>query len=84
MPIYEYVCEKCMHEFEELVTGSQKPKCPSCNSVKLRRKLSVPSSPHGNTGACGKKFKGECGAGDFKSCASEGGHHCCGGCCHHS
>ncbi|MBT8357940.1 MAG: zinc ribbon domain-containing protein, partial [Deltaproteobacteria bacterium] len=27
MPIYEYHCENCSHDFEYLVFGSEKPGC---------------------------------------------------------
>ncbi len=33
MPIYEYRCQKCEHEFEELVfSKEQKINCPQCNN----------------------------------------------------
>ena len=41
MPIYEYACKECEHEFEALVYGSQKAACPKCSSKKLAPKLSV-------------------------------------------
>ncbi len=41
MPIYEYACKECHHEFEALVYGSQKAVCPKCASKKLAPKLSV-------------------------------------------
>ncbi len=66
MPLYEYVCRKCSHPFEELVFGDAKPVCPSCKSKDLERVLSVvavgksepemPPSPCGscsNRGGCG-------------------------------
>lgn len=41
MPVYEYACKKCGHEFEELVFGSEKPGCPKCKSAQLEKKFSV-------------------------------------------
>lgn len=41
MPIYEYACKKCGHEFEALVRSSTIPDCPSCRSTELEKKLSV-------------------------------------------
>jgi putative FmdB family regulatory protein len=41
MPIFEYVCEKCHHEFEALVFGQEKAECPKCHSKKLEAQLSV-------------------------------------------
>ena len=42
MPIYEYVCNDCTQQFEVLVLRQDTPACPSCDSVDLRRVLSVP------------------------------------------
>ena len=41
MPIYEYACSDCGHEFEALVRSSTVPECPSCHSKKLDKLLSV-------------------------------------------
>ncbi len=43
MPIYEYVCEDCSHQFEELVSSRDKtgPQCPKCNSVNVRKLMSA-------------------------------------------
>lgn len=43
MPIYEYVCEACEHEFEKLVRHGKTPACPSCGSEKLQRLFSLPN-----------------------------------------
>ena len=78
MPVYEYVCDQCEKDFEELVRGNAEPKkCPSCGSSSIRRKLSVPASVH----AAGPS----CAARDAGLCAPESGGGCCcaGGCCHH-
>ena len=39
MPTYEYRCEGCGHEFEELQSFKDEPlkKCPACGKNKLRR-----------------------------------------------
>ena len=42
MPIYEYSCTACGHEFEELVRGDEKPVGPSCESEDLERLISLP------------------------------------------
>jgi putative FmdB family regulatory protein len=41
MPIFEYVCKECEHEFEALVFGKQKAECPKCQSKKLEPQISV-------------------------------------------
>ena len=45
MPIYEYRCEACGHEFEALVRSSDTPVCEKCASPKLARLLSLPAAP---------------------------------------
>ena len=65
MPIFEYVCKHCEHEFEALIFGTQKAECPKCQSKKLEPQLSVfavsaksasasqPSRAAGPCGSCG-------------------------------
>ena len=43
MPIYEYRCESCRHEFELLLRKSDVPACDKCGSAKLERLLSTPA-----------------------------------------
>jgi putative FmdB family regulatory protein len=41
MPLYEYLCRSCAHEFEVLVRpGNSAPKCTSCGSEDLEKLLS--------------------------------------------
>jgi putative FmdB family regulatory protein len=40
VPLYEYVCQKCSKQFEELVFGAHKPVCPACQSPEVERILS--------------------------------------------
>jgi len=35
MPIFEYVCAECGHNFEAIVLGDQKAECPKCHAAKL-------------------------------------------------
>jgi putative FmdB family regulatory protein len=62
MPIFEYVCEECHHQFEALVYGKEKAECPKCHTTKLRQQLSVfavsakgasSSTSAGPCGTCG-------------------------------
>ena len=41
MPIFEYICKECDHQFETLVYGKQKAECPKCHGSKLAPQLSV-------------------------------------------
>ncbi len=52
MPIYEYACHECEHEFELLVRGSEQPLCPTCGGRRIERQLSVPAA-HSGTGLGG-------------------------------
>ena len=52
MPIYEYVCRKCQHEFEALIRNDEKPVCEQCDSSELMRLLSVPAA-HVSGGSSG-------------------------------
>lgn len=54
MPIYEYACRSCGHEFETLVRGAEAPSCARCASPELEKKLSVFASPAtAEPAACG-------------------------------
>jgi len=43
MPFYEYRCENCGHELEELQKLSDAPlrDCPECDSASLKKKVSA-------------------------------------------
>jgi putative FmdB family regulatory protein len=42
MPLYDYRCRACAHEFEALVrAGDEDPACRSCNSRDVERLLST-------------------------------------------
>ena len=45
MPIYEYACEKCEHEFEaeQRITDEPLESCPSCRRGKVKRLISQTS-----------------------------------------
>jgi putative FmdB family regulatory protein len=45
VPLYEYVCEGCAHQFEALVFSGDRVECPQCKSEKLQRQVSVPGPP---------------------------------------
>ncbi len=64
MPLFEYACAACDHEFETLVRGNDTPECPSCRSQSLQKRQSVfatrtSAGPSGITempagGGCGR------------------------------
>lgn len=44
MPIYEYACRACEHQFESIQKASEAPlrDCPACGQATLRKLLSAP------------------------------------------
>jgi putative FmdB family regulatory protein len=67
MPIYEYICKQCGHQFEELVRADEKPACPACGKSQLERQWSVPAAHVVESGASACPAQGTCGMS-----------HCCG------
>lgn len=42
MPLFEYVCKKCNHQFEELVFSNQPLiACPECHSTRVEKAFST-------------------------------------------
>ena len=53
MPIHEYVCRACGHEFEELIRSTgQRVTCPECGAATLDRKLSSFAAVVGSPTEC--------------------------------
>jgi putative FmdB family regulatory protein len=40
MPLFDFACKGCGHEFEALVRPPSEPACPACGSTNLERLLS--------------------------------------------
>jgi putative FmdB family regulatory protein len=65
MPIYEYACRACAHDFEALVFGSERAECPACGAKDVEKRFSAfavggngatrtaPSFGDAGPGACG-------------------------------
>jgi putative FmdB family regulatory protein len=63
MPIFEYICTECHHEFEALVYGKDKATCPKCHSRKLQPQLSVFAvAGKGSSGSAQAESAGPCGS----------------------
>ena len=45
MPIYGFQCDNCGKEFQTLVSSTETASCPSCESTKLSRLLSLIARP---------------------------------------
>ena len=53
MPIYEYACLACGAHFEKLVYGQSAVACPTCESARVSRQLSVVGVRTGSAFASG-------------------------------
>ena len=58
MPIYEYSCEKCGREFEELVFDDAAPVCPHCGSRETHKLMSRCAHCTGGSDGGGHGFVG--------------------------
>jgi putative FmdB family regulatory protein len=48
MPIYDFECESCGHNFDNLIRNDQDRldlSCPECQSQKVRQMISLPAKP---------------------------------------
>lgn len=79
MPIYEFHCQGCGRDFEELVLGRpEKIVCPDCGSEDCRKLMSASSFV--SKGADGSTVSGSAGGG-CSGCAATSCSTCgCGGC----
>jgi putative FmdB family regulatory protein len=69
MPIYEYSCRECGGEFEKLVGAQATVACPSCESHRVTRRISLVGVKTSS------RFDGA------PAATSGGGGGCCGGGC---
>ena len=74
MPIYEYACLACGHEFEKLVLrSSQAIACPSCTGSNLEKKLSCFGFKSGGSSTepvASTSTKSGCGSCSSRHCGS--------------
>ncbi len=78
MPIYEYACQECGHEFEIIQKMSDSPLkvCPQCEKESLVKKMSVSGFALKGSGWYETDFKGKkpkaesCATAEVGACAS--------------
>ena len=68
MPLFEFQCRKCGHQFEELLTLAEveagEVKCPACRSKQVEREFSAFATGSSGGGPGGGGFGGgSCGSG---------------------
>jgi putative FmdB family regulatory protein len=73
MPLFEYRCADCGHQFEFLTRGSAAPACPKCESQSLEKQLSVFAVGGASAGAASVPADSPC-----ASCGIPGGPGACG------
>jgi putative FmdB family regulatory protein len=75
MPIFEYICQDCGVQFEQIVPRYDSlTDCPGCNSSRVEKQLSVfavaggssssEAFPEAGCGRCGAASPGMCGMTD--------------------
>jgi len=59
MPIFDFACDKCGHQFEKLVirSDSPSPNCISCESDQVSKQVSAPAFRLGGSGWYETDFK---------------------------
>lgn len=64
MPIFDYACPACGHQFEHLVRAPRDQHdlhCPACGRAGVQRQLSVPATPRSTQRATPNLPMGGCG-----------------------
>jgi putative FmdB family regulatory protein len=74
MPLFEYRCSACGHQFEFLTRGATTPSCPKCQGEALEKQLSV-FAVGASGGAGAQKFAADS---PCASCGVPGGPGACG------
>ncbi|OQB48482.1 MAG: Zinc ribbon domain protein [Firmicutes bacterium ADurb.Bin153] len=64
MPMFEFKCEDCGHNFETLAKKDERVVCPKCNSDRTKKLLSKFGF------SCGSSFKPSVGSSDCSGCSS--------------
>lgn len=86
MPIYEYCCQSCGHEFEAIqkMSDAALSECPECNKPDLKKLISAGGFQLKGSGWYETDFKnsGSSGSGSGSTSGSGGGS-CSGGGCGH-
>lgn len=74
MPIYEFVCDKCGHQFEQLFASMQQrslPSCPKCQGPTKKQISAFAAHSTGHEGPCGQA-RSACAMSPNGDCSSGG------------
>ena len=74
MPLFEYRCSDCEHDFEAFVTADRKAECPSCSGANLVKRWSSPGMVGASNGSANpaRPMAGGCGAGGANCACRQG------------
>ena len=61
MPLFEYTCDDCRHQFEQLVSTERRPECPRCQGRRLTKLLSTFAVSSASGRAAAREPAGSCG-----------------------
>jgi putative FmdB family regulatory protein len=75
MPMFDFQCQKCGRQFEELVRRGETPACPQCQSASVEKLLSAPAGHVAGGGGRSLPVMGQC--------SPPPGQHTCGSGCRH-
>ncbi|MCA9074266.1 MAG: zinc ribbon domain-containing protein [Planctomycetaceae bacterium] len=70
MPLFEFRCRICDHQFEQLVGRDERPACPQCAESAVEKLMSVSA---GRMGTSGLPIASACPPSDAPPCSP----HCC-------
>jgi putative FmdB family regulatory protein len=63
VPLFEYECRTCGHQFEALIIGARKPICPKCKGDDLEKRVSAVGFAGAGTGGWTSGRASGCGSG---------------------
>ncbi|MCA9109716.1 MAG: zinc ribbon domain-containing protein [Planctomycetaceae bacterium] len=72
MPLFEFRCENCEAQFEELVRQGEQPECPHCESSQVEKLMSV-AAGRVTAGSGNLPIASSCPPSDAPPCSP----HCC-------
>ncbi|RLS56976.1 MAG: zinc ribbon domain-containing protein [Planctomycetota bacterium] len=75
MPMFDFRCRKCGHQFEELVGRQEIPSCPTCQDKNVEKLVSAPA---GHVAGGGRSLP------VMGACSPPPGQHTCGTGCRHA
>ena len=70
MPMYDFRCDRCSHDFEAFVRSTVIPECPKCKAAQVTRQLSGFAVGASSSNASGGSYLGRARAGGGFGCGT--------------